>query len=311
MQRSSFGHYILRRLWATLPTLLGVTLIIFFAIRLLPGDPARLVAGLLASPEEVERIRRTLGLDRPAVVQYFDFLLNLLRGDLGTSTVTRAPVLAEILQRMSFTAGLATASVTLAVLLGLTAGIISAVRHYSSLDYAVMAMALFGISIPVFWLGLMLMLLFAVKLHWVPAGGYSGPASLVLPAVTLAAFSQAIIARMTRSSMLESLRQDYVRTARAKGLPQRTVVVRHALKNAMIPVITVVGLQFGTLLGGAVLTETTFAWPGIGRLLVNAISSRDYPMIQGIVILFAVTFTLVNLAVDLLYGYVDPRIRLE
>jgi ABC-type dipeptide/oligopeptide/nickel transport system permease component len=182
-------------------------------------------------------------------------------------------------------------------------------RQYTATDYFVTVLALAGVSIPVYWLGLMLMLVFAVGLHLVPAGGYTGPVSLILPSITLAAFSLAIVERMTRSSMLESLRQDYVRTARAKGLAERLVVYRHALRNALIPVVTVIGLQFGSLLGGAVLTETTFAWPGLGRLLVDAISARDYPIIQGVVLLFAVTFLIVNLLVDLLYGYIDPRIK--
>jgi len=210
---------------------------------------------------------------------------------------------------MRATVQLAISSIVVATTAGLAAGIVSATRPYSALDFTVMAVALFGVSIPVFWLGIMLMLLFSVTLHWLPAGGYGTPVHLVLPTVALAAFSVAIIARMTRSSLLEAFGQDYIRTARAKGLGDRVVVLRHALKNALIPVLTVVGLQFGALLSGAILTETTFALPGLGRLLVNSISARDYPVIQGIALVFAVVFTLVNLTVDLLYAYVDPRIH--
>lgn len=309
MMSSSFGLYILRRLGLAVPTLLGVTLIVFLLVRLIPGDPARVISGLLASEEEVQRLRVGLGLDRPIYVQYVIFLDRLARGDLGLSAATRAPVIEEIAFRMKPTALLAVSSITLATAVGLAAGIVSATRQYSALDYLVMSVALFGVSIPVFWLGLMLMLLFSVYLQWLPAGGYGGPAHFVLPTVALAAFSVAIIARMTRSSLLETLNQDYVRTAHSKGVPHRGVILGHALKNALIPVITVIGLQFGTLLGGAILTETTFAWPGMGRLLVSAIAARDYAVIQGIVLAFAVIFTLVNLAVDLLYAYVDPRIH--
>jgi len=306
---SSLGLYILRRLGLALPTLLGVTVIIFVLIRLIPGDPARVIAGLTATDEDVALIRVELGLDRPMYVQYGIFLGRLVRGDLGLSAATRAPVIEEIRSRMNATVALALSSITLATVAGMAAGIISATRQYSTLDYAVMSVALFGVSIPVFWLGLMLMLLFSVYLHWLPAGGFGGPAHFVLPTLALSAFSIAIIARMTRSSLLETFNQDYVRTAHAKGLQRNAVILRHALKNALIPILTVIGLQFGALLGGAILTETTFAWPGIGRLLVSAIGSRDYPVIQGIVFMFALLFALVNLAVDLLYAYVDPRIH--
>lgn len=305
----SLGLYLLRRAALTLPTLIGVTIIIFLLIRLIPGDPARVIAGLTASDEEVRRIRVELGLTRPIHVQYGIFLGQLLRGNLGTSAVTRAPVAEEIRLRLGATVGLATSSIVVATAVGLTAGIISATRQYSMLDYVIMSMALFGVSIPVFWLGLMLMLLFSVYLRWLPAGGFGGPAYFVLPTIALAAFSVAIIARMTRSSLLETFNQDYVRTARAKGVHQGAVILRHALRNALIPILTVIGLQFGALLGGAILTETTFAWPGIGRLLVNAISSRDYPVIQGIVLMFALLYATVNVVVDILYVYVDPRIH--
>lgn len=306
---TGYSAFVLRRLAAAVPTLFGVTLIVFFLVRLLPGDPARLLAGLLASQQEVDRIRAQLGLTKPLPVQYGIFLAHLLHGDLGRSTVTQAPVTAEIASRLPQTAMLAASATVLAGVLGVVSGIVVSTRQYTLTDYVVTVLALAGVSIPVYWLGLMLMLVFSVALHLLPAGGYSGPRSLILPSVTLAAFSLAIIERMTRSSMLESLRQDYIRTARAKGLAERVVVYRHALRNALIPVVTVIGLQFGALFGGAILTETTFAWPGIGRLLVSAITARDYPVIQGVVLLFAVTFVVVNLVVDLLYGYIDPRIK--
>ncbi len=308
---SSLGRYIFRRLLFTLPALLGVTLVVFLLVHLIPGDPARLVAGLLATNEEVERIRVELGLNRPLYIQYFIFLKDILSGNLGLSAVTRTAVITEIGSRFGATLSLAVTSVVLATGLGVVAGVSSAASHNTILDYSVMVIALAGVSIPIFWLGIMLMLVFSVHLHWLPAGGYGTPVHLILPSIALAAFSIAIIARITRSSLLETLGMDYVRTARAKGLSHRLVVYRHALQNALIPVITVVGLQFGTLLGGAVLTETTFAWPGLGRLLVGAISSRDYPVIQGIVLVFASLFVLVNLAVDVLYAYVDPRIHYE
>ncbi len=303
------GAYVLRRLALAIPTLIGVTVVVFALIRLVPGDPARLVLGLQASEEEVQRLRGQLGLDQPLRVQYVRFLGRLVRGDLGRSVVTGEPVVREIAARLPATVQLAVASTVVAAAVGVTAGVVSATRQYAWLDYLVMTVALFGISLPVFWLGLMLMLLFSVHLRWLPAGGYGTPAHLVLPTVTLAAFSVAIIARMTRSSLLEVLHQDYVRTAWAKGLSARAVVLRHALKNALIPVVTVIGLQFGGLLGGAILTETVFAWPGMGRLLVGAIVARDYPVVQGAVLVFAALFTLVNLAVDVLYAYVDPRIH--
>ncbi len=303
------GRYLLRRLLYTVPTLIAVTVAVFLLVRLIPGDPARLIAGLLATPEEVERLRVELGLTRPLYVQYLLFLRDILSGNLGISALTRTPVNIEIGSRFPATLMLALTGTILATSLGVLAGVSSAAARNTWLDYTVMTVALAGVSIPVFWLGIMLMLFFSVHLHWLPAGGYGSPVHLVLPGITLAAFSIAIIARITRSSVLETLGMDYVRTARAKGLPQQTVLTQHALRNALIPVMTVVGLQFGSLLGGAVLTETTFAWPGLGRLLVGAISARDYPVIQGIVLVFATLFVLVNLAVDVLYAYVDPRIR--
>jgi peptide/nickel transport system permease protein len=304
-----FFAFAIRRIIAAIPTLFGVTLIVFFMVRVLPGDPARLLAGLNATQDEVDRIRVQLGLTKPVAVQYELFLRAIAHGDLGKSITTQAPVVQEISSRLPKTALLAATATVLSGILGIVSGIVVSTRQYTSIDYLVSVIAFAGVSIPVFWLGLMLMIVFAVFLHLVPAGGAAGPTSLILPSITLAAFSIAFIERQTRSSMLETLRQDYVRTARAKGLVEGVVVYRHALRNALIPVVTVIGLQFGALFGGAILTETTFAWPGIGQLLVSAISARDYPMIQGVVLLFAITFLVVNLLVDLLYGYIDPRIK--
>jgi peptide/nickel transport system permease protein len=301
--------YLSRRLLAALVTLIGVSMIVFLLMHLLPGDPARLIAGLNAPEEEVIRLRSQLGLDQPLLVQYGRFLGHLLRGDLGTSIRSSAPVLKEITGRMPWTILLAFISTAIAAAVGIPAGVIAARWHNKLPDYLVSLVTLFGISMPVYWLGLMLIILFAVQLHWLPAGGNEGPTSVILPALTLAAFSVALIARMTRSSMLEVLGQDYLRTARAKGLKEKVVIVRHALKNAFIPVVTVIGLQLGILLSGSVLTETIFGWPGIGLLLVDSIFARDYPVVQGVVLLFAVIFTLLNILVDLSYAYLDPRIR--
>jgi peptide/nickel transport system permease protein len=302
-------RYIQRRLIAAVVTLFGVSIVVFLMMHLLPGDPARVIAGLLASEADVARMRTQLGLDQPLIIQYLTFASNLLHGDLGVSARTSEPVLREVLARLPATMELAVVSTTLAAVLGIVAGVISATRRNSILDFVISALTLFGMSMPVYWLGLMLIILFAVQLQLLPAAGNEGLSSIILPALTLTAFSVALIARMTRSSMLDVLHQDYVRTGRAKGLQERRIIFRHALKNAFIPVLTVVGLQFGTLLGGAVLTESVFGWPGIGQLLLNSIFSRDFPMVQGIVLVFATLFIFLNLAVDLMYAYIDPRIH--
>jgi len=303
------SQYILRRLLIMIPVLFGISLIIFAMVRVIPGDPAMIMAGPHATEEYVRQIRAQLGLDKHPVTQYLIFLGNLVQGDLGTSTRTALPVTKEIFSRLPNTLLLAMASILIATVLGVTIGIVSGIKQNSLFDYLSMVAALFGLSMPVFWLGLMLMLLFSIKLGWLPAVGAETPSHLILPALTLGANSMAIIARMTRSSMLEVVRLDYIRTARSKGLPERLVLSRHALRNALIPVVTVIGLQTGILLGGAVLTEIVFAWPGIGRLLVEAILARDYPVVQGVVLVVATMFIVVNLIVDLLYAYLDPRIR--
>ncbi len=303
--------YIVRRLLLAIPVLLGVVTLVFLALRLIPGDPALVMAGEAAPQEVVARIRTQLGLDRPLTVQYGIYIWNLLRGDLGQSARTRRPVTQELGFRLPATLELASASMAIAILLGLTAGIISATRQYSVLDYGTMVGALMGISIPVFWFGLMAMWIFSVQLGWFPVGGRGTLRHLVLPAITLGAMATGMIARMTRSSMLEVLRQDYIRTGMAKGLTERAVNLRHALRNALIPVVTVVGLQFGGLLAGSVLTETVFTWPGVGRLMVDSITNRDYPVVQGAVLVIALIFIGVNLLVDLAYSFVDPRIRYD
>ena len=301
--------YVLRRFLVAIPTLWGVATVVFIMARLLPGDPARVIAGVLATQGDVDRIRRQMGLDQPLPVQYLDFLGSLLRLDLGRSAHTNAPVLEEIGSRLPYTIELAFVALVVAVAIGILAGVTAAVRRNSKTDLIISSLSVFGISMPVYWLGLMLIIVFAVGLHALPAAGADQPTSIILPALTLALFSVGLIARMTRSSMLEVLGQDYVRTARAMGLGSGSVIFRHALRNALLPIITVIGLQVGSLLGGAVLTETIFAWPGVGRLLIDSIFFRDYPVVQGLVLMFGATFILVNLLVDLLYAYVDPRIR--
>jgi peptide/nickel transport system permease protein/oligopeptide transport system permease protein len=304
-------QYVVRRLLLAIPALFGVTLLVFGILRMLPGDPAQAMAGVHATEEFVAQVRRQLGLDTPIYVQYGRFMAGLLRGDLGTSIRTGVPVSREVWSRLIPTLELTLVSLALATLLGIGVGVVSAVKPYSIFDYVSMSAALVGLSAPVFWLGLMLMLLFAVQLRWLPAAGRGGLARLVLPSVTLAASSVALIARFTRSTMLEVMGQDYVNTARAKGLPDRKVILHHALRNALIPIVTVIGLRFGALLSGAVLTETVFAWPGVGRLMVESISARDYPVVQGAVLVLALAFVLLNLLVDLLYGLVNPRIQYD
>ena len=302
-------EYVVKRLLLSIPVLFGASVLVFAMIRLIPGCPAVAMAGVHADAEFIEQVRQDLGLDRSLPAQYVMFLGDLLRGELGRSTLSGRPVIRELAERFPRTGELTLTSMGVATAVGVAAGIISSTRPYSTLDNLSMIVALAGVAMPVFWLGLMLQLLFSVELGWLPATGRGTAAHLILPALALGAVSAGIVARMTRSSMLEVLKQDFIVTARSKGLAERVVVYRHALKNAMIPVVTIVGLQFGTLLGGAVLTETVFAWPGLGRLLVGAILARDYPVIQGGVLLLSTTFVVVNLGVDLFYVYLDPRIR--
>jgi peptide/nickel transport system permease protein len=304
-------RYILRRLLHVVPVMLAISVIVFGMLQIAPGDSALVLAGVDASVEDIEAIRVKFGLDQPFYIQYGIWLRQVLQGDLGRSIVTRRPVLTEILSRVKPTAQLATAAMILATLVGMAIGIISATRQYSILDHSTMIMVLLGVSTPTFWLGLMLILLFSVQLHWFPTGGVESLKALVLPAVTLSAPSMAIIARMTRSSLLEVIREDYIVTARAKGLPQRLVLFRHALRNALIPVITVIGVNYGYLLGGTVIIETVFYRPGLGRLLIDSIQFRDFPVVQGTVMILAAVFVVINLVVDVLYVYLDPRIRYD
>ena len=305
------SRYVLLRLLWVVPVVLGVSLIVFSIMKLVPGDVAQVIAGLDGTAEDVELIRRDLGLDRPLHEQYLTFLWRSLQGDFGRSAVTKRPVVEEISSRIGPTAELAVAAFAVSIVVGLITGVVSATRRYTIWDNLATLIALVGVSMPVFWLGLMLMLLFSVTLGWLPSSGAGTPAQLVLPALALGSASTAIIARQTRSGLLEVLGQDYVRTARAKGLTERVVLVRHALKNALIPTVTVAGLQVGFLMGGSVLAETVFARPGLGRLLVDSIARRDIPVVQTTIMLLSVTFVLVNLAVDLLYVKLDPRIQYD
>ena len=304
-------RYIIRRLLLTIPVVIGVSIIVFSIIRLLPGDPARALAGVNATPEYIQQVREQFGLNDPLHVQYWNFVTNLLQGDLGTSTFSNRPVTTEIRERFPRTLILASVSLVLATVIGVSAGIVSATRRNSLFDNASMFVALIGVAAPVFWLALMLQLLFSVQLRWLPATGMGGIEHLILPSITLGMASAALMARITRSSVLEVLQQDFITTARAKGVAERMVIYKHALKNALIPVVTVLGLQFGILLGGAVLTETVFAWPGVGRLLVDAILRRDYPVVQGTVMLLAFLFVIINLVVDIIYAFLDPRIHYQ
>ncbi|RNB91393.1 ABC transporter permease [Brevibacillus fluminis] len=303
--------YIIRRLFQMIPVLLGVILVVFLIMQMVPGDPALLLAGEGASAENVAKIRHQLGLDQPVMLQYIHYVGNVVQGDLGTSLRSNLPVLDEIMTRLPITIELALASIFITIVLGMLAGIISATKQYSFADITIMIIALLGVSLPSFWLGLTMIYYFSVKLHLFPVAGWGTWKHLVLPAITLGASGAAIVARMTRSSMLDVIRQDYIRTAKAKGLKQRVIVYKHALKNALIPVITVVGLQFGILLGGAVLVESVFAINGLGRLIVDAIRMRDLPVVQGGVLVASVIFVFVNLAVDVLYRYFNKRIELD
>jgi peptide/nickel transport system permease protein len=323
-------RYVAQRLLHTVIVLLGVSLLTFALIHMTPGDPVLVMLGTDATPSELERLRHLLGLDQPLYVQYAEYLVRLVQGQMGDSIFQHQPVVKLIGDRFPATVELTLAAMLIAIIVGLLTGVISAMMPYSAFDVTAMLAALAGVAMPVFWLGMLAILLFSLQLGWLPSFGRgepliqslqyllrTGDASdltdsirhLVLPALTLGAFSAALISRLVRSSLLEVLGQDYMRTARAKGLSQVPVVARHALPNAMIPVITVIGLQVGTLLGGAVLAETIFAWPGMGRLLIQAISQRDYPLVQGIVLVTALAVCLINLGVDLLYGAINPRVR--
>jgi peptide/nickel transport system permease protein len=304
-------RYFFRRVLLAVPVLLGVATLVFSLIHLVPGDPAQAMIGDGASPQDVAELRKNLGLDQPLVTQYVTFLSNAVTGDLGRSFRTGQPVTAMIIERIPATAELAVAAMIIAIVLAIPLGVIAAVWRGTAVDYSAMTFALAGVSIPNFWLGPLLAIVFAVELGWLPVSGRGTLAHLVLPAISLGLALAAILARMTRASLLDELGELYVRAARARGVSNTAAISRHALRNSMVPLLTIVALQFGAVLTGAVITETIFAWPGIGRLLIQSIGFRDYPMVQGCILLIAVTYVTVNLITDLMYGFLDPRIRYE
>jgi peptide/nickel transport system permease protein len=331
--------YLINRLLQLVLILFGVSLIVFTMLRLVPGDSARLLLGEFASPQELASLRTKMGLDKPLVVQYWIYIRNILSGDFGNSIRTGTPVIGEIMVRFSATLELSIMAMGFAILFGMVAGIISAVYQHSVFDYASMFIALFGVSVPIFWLGLMLIYFFAVKWQVLPMMGrldmmldvprltgmmvidalialdfeafWDAMRHLLLPAITLSTIPMAILARITRSSMLEVLRKDYIRTAKAKGMTETVVILRHALRNAFLPIVTVMGINFGLLLGGAVLTETLFSWPGLGRYVVDSLMARDYNAVQACILVFAVLMTVINFVVDMIYAVLDPRIRIN
>ncbi len=303
--------YVGRRILAVVPVLFGVTLAVFSMLFLVPGDPVKIMlAEFVTTPDQIAQMRAQLHLDEPVLKQYSRFVTNALRGDLGVSIRSRRPVTAEITENIGSTGQLALASMLVAIGLGVPLGLLAALGRNSWLDVAAMVVALLGVAMPSFWLGFLLIFVFSLHLGWLPATGGGDLLHLVMPAVALGMIAAAIIARLTRSSRLEVLGQDYVRTARAKGLGSASVIVRHALRNALIPVVTVFGLQFGNLLAGAVIVETVFSRPGLGRLIVGGILAKDFPLVQGTVLFVAAAYVLINVVVDVAYAYVDPRIRI-
>ena len=302
-------RYIIRRLLLTIPILLAVSFIVFSLLYITPGDPAAMMLGQNATPEAVAAMRSELGLDKPFLTQYFNYVGNLIQLDIGKSYVTKDSVAAQILNCIPKTLELAFVSICLAVIIGVPIGVISATKQYTTFDNITMVGALIGISMPVFWLGLLLILLFSVQWKILPSSGFTSWQQMILPAIAVSAQSIAGICRMTRSSMLDVIRQDYIRTVRAKGQTEYKIIVSHALRNALIPIVTVIGIQFGALLGGAIMVETIFAIPGVGRLMIDAIKQRDYPVVQGVVLFVAVGFSLLNLMIDVVYAFIDPKIR--
>jgi peptide/nickel transport system permease protein len=302
-------RFLARRLLLAIPVLLGVATLVFSLIHLIPGDPVQAMLGDGASPESVTELRSRLGLDRPLYVQYAAFLKDAAQGNLGTSLRTNEPVTAAIADRLPATFELALAAMLVAVAIAIPAGIVAAVWADTGVDHVATTLALVGISMPNFWLGPLLAIVFSVTLGWLPVSGRGTLAHLVLPAITLGAPLAAVLARMTRASLIDELRELYVTAARARGVSATRVVLRHAFRNSLIPIVTVLGLQVGAVLTGAVITETIFAWPGVGRLLIQSIGFRDYPLVQGCILLIAVTYVSVNLLTDMAYGYLDPRIR--
>ena len=302
-------RYIRRRVVIAVPTALGAASVSFLLMRVIPGDPARMIAGPNADFEDIQRLREQLGLTRPVWEQYIEFMLGLLRGDMGTSARTGQPVLAEIAARVPRTLELTVLALIVATVIGLTLGIIAAINRNRAPDLVASTVSVIGISMPAYWSGLLFIIFFSVNLGWLPVGGADTWQHRVLPTLTLSLFALGFISRQTRASMVETMEMDFIRTMRAKGLSEATVIWRHGLRNAALPILTIIGLQFGALIGGAVLTETIFAWPGLGRLIVQSIESRDFPVVQGAIFIFAVALIIINLVTDLLYAYIDPRIR--
>ncbi len=304
-------RYILRRIALLVPVVIGVVTVVFLIVHFIPGDPVEIMLGEQAQAVDKETLRRQMGLDKPLHVQYVDFLARLARGDLGRSLHTKRPVLESIVRRLPATLELALAAMVVALVLAIPLGLLSAYKKDTVVDQGSMLFALLGISMPNFWLGPLLIIVFSLKLGWLPVSGRGSLAHVVLPAITLGTAMAAILTRMTRASMLDVIQSDYITTARAKGVRESRVVLKHAFRNALIPVVTIVGLQIGGLLAGSIITETIFAWPGIGRLAIQAINARDYPLVQGCVLVIALGYVLVNFLTDLLYGLIDPRIRYE
>lgn len=294
-----------------IPVFFGVILLIFLILQASPGDPARMVLGEMATEEQVQELRDDLGLNDPLIVQLGRYLGDLLHGDFGNSYMSKAPVLDEILARFPTTLLLASLSVLIMVCLGIPVGIISAVKQYSWLDNVFMALALVGVSMPTFWIGMQMVKVFSLDLGWLPSSGFYGPKYWIMPALSIGIANAGIIARMTRSNMLEVIRADYITTARAKGQTERKIILHHALRNSLLPIVTMVGIQLGLALGGAMVTETVFSIPGIGTYMLSAIKTRDYPVVQGGVIIIAMAFSLINLFVDILYAFIDPRIKAQ
>jgi peptide/nickel transport system permease protein len=303
--------FFLRRLALVIPTVIGAVTLVFFFLHMIPGDPVEVMLGETAQQADKERLRQELGLNQPLYVQYGRFMVGVVEGDLGSSYFYRQPVAQVVAERVPATVELALAAFLVAGLIAIPLGIIAALREGTAVDNAAVLFSLVGVSLPNFWLGPLLIILFSITLGWFPVSGKAGVASLILPAITLGAAFAAILSRMTRASLLERLGEDYLMVARAKGLPEWRVILKHALRNALIPIITVMGLQIGALLSGAIITENVFSWPGIGTLLINAIQARDYPLVQGCILFISLSYVLVNLLTDLLYGWADPRIRLK
>ncbi len=302
-------YFLLSRLLSMFTVLLGVITLIFFLIHLVPGDPVQAMLGETATPTDLEALRQALGLDKPLLTQWWLYMSNLFQGDLGTSLYSKQPIIEILIERFPATLELATAGLLVAILLALPLGSIAALRKDTIYDNGAMVFSLLGVSIPNFWLGPMLILLFSLMLGWFPVSGREGVLSLVLPAITLGTALAAILGRMVRSTLLEVLNEDYIRTARAKGLRESAIIIHHALRNASLPIITILGLQLGTLLGGAVITEIIFAWPGIGQLTIESIQRRDYPLVQACILLISLSYVFVNTFTDILYGWLDPRVR--